>query len=454
MVLFLDSTLREGGLFKQFPRKTNLEIARLAVETGADIIELPLPYRTDESETEELISRVREVNPECTVILHCRAYEPDLEQMKKFDVDGGAAYLAASDSHRKHKLHGMTKEDTEQRLLETADILKGQNWNYSRATIEDASALYLEDREFLLHLVSQLEKRDVMVSVPDTRGILFPEQTQNFVQDLMKTGAKLAGHNHDDFSFANYNTALQAKGGFYEVHTTLMGIGDRNGIADVFPTAMLLETLGVSTRIRGDKAERVYREFSAFTGVDLSFKHPLSEAARSLSAGVHQTYPEGYFPESKLRQASIILRASSNLSSKIVDKILKDAGHELDTERARELANLLAKKALELGADLTSDQMAEVISRETGVELDPARISRYIGQDQVCILVKMKPQSSSMEVKDWAIRQGGYRANILYASPYDLVIFAPNSLDGKAFVDLLREKYRGEIENTETAITD
>jgi hypothetical protein len=77
-----------------------------------------------------------------------------------------------------------------------------------------------------------------------------------------------------------------------------------------------------------------------------------------------------------------------------------------------------------------------------------------VGQDQVCILVKMKPQSSSLDVKDWAIRSGAYRANVLYASPYDLVIFGPNYVEGKAFVDLLREMYRDEIENTETAITD
>ncbi len=454
MVLFLDSTLREGALFRQFPRRTNLEIARLAVKTGSDILELPLPYRTDTAETRELITAVRETTPECMVVLHCRAYEPDLEQMKKFDVEGGAAYLAASPSHRKHKLHGMTKKDAEQRLLEAADLLKSENWRYSRVTIEDASNLYFTDRDFLLHLVGQLKKRGVTVSVPDTRGLLFPEQMQVFVQDLVKTGAKLAGHNHDDFGFANYNTALQAKGGFYEVHTTLMGIGDRNGIADIFPTAMLLETLGMPTKIRNDDADTIYREFSAFTGIDLSFRHPLSEAARSLSAGVHQSYPEGYFPETKLRRTEIILRASPNLSSKMVDKVLRDAGYGLEMEKMKSLADSLAKKALELGADLTSEQIAEVVGRETGIRLDPARISHYIGQDQVCILVKMKPQSSSMEVKDWAIRSGAYRANVLYASPYDLVIFAPNYLNGKAFVDLLREKYRGEIENTETAITD
>lgn len=454
MVLFLDSTLREGALFEQFPLRTNLEIIRLVADAGSDILELPLPYRNGSAETREIIIRAKQTMPDGIVIMHCRAHGPDLEQVKNFEIDGCAAYLAASYSHRKHKLHGLTKEATEKKLLETADILKGEGWRYNRITIEDASNLYLEDRDYLFHLVSHLARKRVTVGIPDTRGVLFPKQTEAFVRDMMKTGAKLAGHNHDDFGFANYNTAIQAKGGFCEVHTSLMGIGERNGIADIFPTAMLLETLGASTNIRIDNADKIYREFSGFTGITLFFKHPLSESARSLSAGSHQSYPEGYFPESKIGRVGVKLRVSPNWGSKLLSTILRDSGSPLETAIVKDLTNYMASKALELGNDLTSYQIAEIVQVKTGIKLDPSKICNYVGQDEICILVRMKQHSSNMEVRDWAIRSGAYRVNMLYGSFYDLVIFAPNYLNGKAFVDLLKDRYTDGIEKIETGITN
>jgi len=376
LAIFLDSTLREGALYRLFPKEINTELARLALEYGADVLELPLPYRTSKEETCELIRNVREAKTNCLVILHGRASRSDIEDMKEFDVDGGAAYLSPTSSHRKWKLHDMSREEAEQRLMEAADMLKSQNRKYNRVTIEDASTLYFEDREFLFRLLNELKQRDVIISVPDTRGRLFPEQIESFAQDLVGTGAKLGGHNHDDFGFANYNTAIEAANGFYEVHTTLMGIGERNGIADPFPTALIMESIGVRSKIRIDGAERIYSEFCAFTDIDQNFKHVFSKESRSLSAGVHQTYPEGYFPEQKLKHSDIILRATPHLSSKIVDRILRHAGHSLETETVKALTSSIAKKSAELNGDLTSEQIAEVVKNETGIHLDPNHISR------------------------------------------------------------------------------
>jgi isopropylmalate/homocitrate/citramalate synthase len=379
MVMFLDSTLREGALYRVFPRKIKLELARLALESGIDILDLPVPYRTSKDETRELIGKVREWNPNCLVIMNGRAFGPDIECMKEFDIDGGAVFLAPSSSHRRWKLHDLTKEEAEQRLLEAADLLKSQNRKYNRVALEDASTLYSEDREFLLHLINQLKKKEVVVSLPDTRGRFFPGQIENFARNVVRTGARLAGHNHDDFGFANYNTAIEARDGFCEVHTTLMGIGERNGIADTFPTALIMESLGVKHGIRIDDSERIYSEFSALTGIYLSFKHILSREARSLSAGTHQAYPEGYFPEQKLKHQGIILRVTPNLGSKLVDHILRDAGHSLETEEVNALANSLARKAEDLEHDITPEQIAEHVKKETGIQLDPTRISPRLG---------------------------------------------------------------------------
>lgn len=456
MVSFLDSTLREGALYQVFPFDINLEIARLVTEYGAEVLEIPLPYRTSKTQTNELVASVRERSPETLVVLHGRAYEQDIEAMKDFEVDGGTSYLAASSSHRQHKLHAITREDAERRLLEAADLLNEQNWRYRRVTIEDASTLYLEDREFLFHLVKQLARKDVIVGVPDTRGRLFPDQATKFAQDLTMIGAKLSAHNHDDFGFASYNTAIMASAGFHEVQATLMGIGDRNGIADPFVTAIIMEGhFGKESRIRLSEAERIYSKFAGFTGISTNFKHPLSQEARSLSAGVHQTYPPGYFPPEKIRYLNEVnLRATSNLSSKMVDKILRSSGQILESERLKSLTNSIAKKSLELGSDLTSKHIAEIIKGETGFDVDPNSISRHIGQDQVCILVKMKPGSSSVDLKKYAIRLGAKNAHILYGSPYDLMILAPMFVDNASFVDLLREKFLREIDQTLTAIID
>lgn len=148
------------------------------------------------------------------------------------------------------------------------------------------------------------------------------------------------------------------------------------------------------------------------------------------------------------------MRVTPNLSSKTVEKILKSAGQSLDAEKLRVLTNSIAKKSLELGNDLTAPQIAQTIKEETGLDVNLDTVSRYIGQDWVCILVRMKPGASSAEVKKYAVTLGARSAHILYGSPHDLVILGPMYVDDVAFVDFLREKFPQEIEQTLTAIID
>ncbi|MEM2592305.1 MAG: hypothetical protein QXI60_06950, partial [Thermofilaceae archaeon] len=168
----LDTTLREGELYKRFKREVRVKIAELLARVGVDRIELTIDYppRTTREDVEAVIEALRSYDVE--IVLHGRAYRQDVEAAAKYDAEGVGVYLAPTSLHRRFKLGGMSFEEAKRRLEEAMELAASYGFKYRRATIEDASRYYLgEDGgiESLARLVDDLgEAGATVVSVPDT----------------------------------------------------------------------------------------------------------------------------------------------------------------------------------------------------------------------------------------------------------------------------------------------
>lgn len=400
MPKILDTTLREGELYKRFRREVRAKVAELLACVGVDRIELTIDYppRTTREDVEAVIDVLRSYDVE--IVLHGRAYRQDVEAAAKYDVEGLGVYLAPTELHRRFKLGGMSFEEAKRRLEEALELAASYGFKYRRATIEDASRYYLgEDGgiEALARLVDDLgEAGATVVSVPDTCGMLTPPQAREFFERLVALcKTPLSAHFHNDYGYASANTVEAALVGADELHVSVLGIGDRNGIADLYEVAApLIDIHGLNLRIRRDRLRELYETFSKLTGIRIPFRHPLSREAQTIRAGVHQSMalkaPEGYVPTGKLKHDfdKLYFEATTYLSKKLIQKALKN---DVDDAVLQEASSMIARLAEQKGGELGPREIAEAL-RNMNLEVDELALQKLLKPQKAYILLNLDPR--------------------------------------------------------------
>ncbi len=400
MPAVLDTTLREGELYRRFQPEVRARIARGLAEVGVDRIELTVDYppRTSRRDVEIVVDALRSYDVE--VVIHGRALRRDIEAAAKYGVEGIGVYIATTEIHRRFKLGGISFEEAKRRLEEALEIAKSQGFKYRRATVEDASRYYLGEEggiEALAELVDDLgEAGATLVSVPDTCGALTPPQARDFFQKLKKLcRTPLSAHFHNDYGHASANTVEAALAGGDELQVSILGIGDRNGIADLYEVvAPLVDVHGVELKVRREKLRSLYIEFSKITGVRIPFRHPLSSEAQTIRAGVHQSMalnaPEGYVPAGKIANDfdRIFFEATTYLSKRLIQRVVKS---EIGEEELKKLSSEIAKLAETRGRDLSSREIAEAL-RSHGYEVDEIALNKLMKPQKAYILLNLDPR--------------------------------------------------------------
>ncbi|MEM4358581.1 MAG: hypothetical protein QXX19_05485 [Candidatus Caldarchaeum sp.] len=399
MTTLLDSTFREGELFQPLKTDLKVELARRLADAGVKRVELPVDYppRTTREDIQPVVEVLGDRGVE--VVMHGRAVEQDVEAAAKYDAFGVALYISPTKIHRVHKLHGITYEEALERLAESVRAARRHGFRYVRATVEDASRFYVEGEfEMLVNAVNNLGRAGAsLVSVPDTSGLLSPRKAAEFIRSLQKSvETPLAAHFHNDYGMASSNTVQSILEGVAEAHTTIMGVGDRNGIADLYEVVATLEDIhGLSLGVDRSELAPLYSYFSRATGVRIPWRHPLSEEAKTLRAGVHQAMavakPEGYIPSKKLEHdfGTPIFHVGMYTSHRLVATI---TGMDFNDPRVRAATEALAKKSREKNGGLTLAELREVLRESLGVEVDPHAVEKYLRGEKVYLLAKLNPQ--------------------------------------------------------------
>ena len=400
MPAILDTTLREGELYRRFQPELRARIAEALAEVGVDRIELTVDYppRTTERDVRIVLDVLRSYDVE--VVIHGRALRRDIEAAAKYDVDGVGVYIATTEIHRRFKLGGISLEEAVKRLEEALEIAKAQGFSYRRATVEDASRYYFGEEgglEALAEIVNELgEAGATVVSVPDTCGSLTPPQAGDFIRRLKQAcRVPLSAHFHNDYGHASANTVEAALAGAEELQVTVLGIGDRNGIADLYEVAApLIDVHGVALKLKREKLRDLYSEFSKLTGIRIPFRHPLSLEAQTIRAGVHQSMainaPEGYVPAGKIANDfdRVFFEATTYLSKRLIQRVVRS---ELSEAELREISSEIARLAETRGGELSSREVSEAL-RARGYEVDESALSRLLKPQKAYILLNLDPR--------------------------------------------------------------
>ncbi|MCS7146057.1 MAG: hypothetical protein RMJ28_05540 [Nitrososphaerota archaeon] len=465
--MLLDSTLREGELYKVLPLPTKLRVAELLVEAGLKRVEVTVDYppRTSFEDNVRLVNFLRDRGVE--VVLHGRVYRRDIEAMGRYDVYGVALYLAVSQLHLDHKLGGINYEEAKLRILEAVELVRPMGLKYVRVTYEDASRLYMERRldvlDDLLRFTGELRSAGAtLISIPDTAGLMTPRHSREFTAYcLERSYLPVAAHFHNDYGLASTNTIESILAGAAEAHVTLLGIGDRNGIADLYEVAVPLHDVhGIDLGVNRKELARIYREFSRLTGVQIPWRHPLSEEARTIRAGVHQSMvirrPEGYIPEKKLEYDMDAVRfaVTPYMSHKLILEIARLDGHDLNEVDARRIVEEIVKRIATTGKKGSPKELANYLSEALGREVREDMVRRFFGEERAYILLKLRPQADAIKiVSELATWEEVDYIDEVYGD-VDIILKGRIKISRANLVDKLRAKFPEEIEELRVLITD
>lgn len=225
----LDTTLREGEQFTgaYFRSEQRLAIARQLDAIGVSLIEVPSPIASPE--TRAAVEQICALNLRSRIIAHVRCVAADVEAALETPVAGLNLFYGTSAELRTHS-HG---RGIEQITAEALPLIRRvrEAGRYVRFSAEDAFRSDLID---LLTVFDAVVDAGVdRIGLPDTVGIATPRQVEHLVrlchERYPQVGIEFHGHNDTGCALANTIAALE--GGADCLDVTILGIGERNGIA-------------------------------------------------------------------------------------------------------------------------------------------------------------------------------------------------------------------------------
>ena len=286
-----------------------------------------------------------------------------LEQVEALGfVDGGQSIRWISESGGR-VLNLLAKGSLKHVTTQLGKIPE-QHWNDILRDVALAHAaglgvnIYLEDwsngmkdsPEYVKSMVDALKDSGISrFMLPDTLGVLSPEQTAEFVGEMVSEFPDLHFdfHGHNDYDLSVANSAAAVKAGARGVHTTVNGLGERTGNTPVASFLGVLNAhLKVANTLKETELTHVCRYVESISGIRIPENKPIVGAAVfTQSAGIHadgdkkgHLYENQLLPERFGRVRKYALGKTSGKAN-------------------------IAKNLEELGIRLTSDQIRKVTER-------------------------------------------------------------------------------------------
>ncbi len=227
----LDSTLREGEQFAGafFSLEQRLMIARLLDAVGVTFIEVPSPVVSQE--TQRTVRALYELDLQARIVAHVRCVEADVQAALDTPVFGLNLFYGTSTELRTYS-HSRRIDQIVAAAVPLVQRIRAAG-RYARFSAEDAFRSDLVD---LLTVFDAVVDAGVQrIGLPDTVGIATPRQVEQLVRLCVerypRVGIEFHGHNDTGCAIANTVAALEAGADCLDV--TVMGIGERNGIASL-----------------------------------------------------------------------------------------------------------------------------------------------------------------------------------------------------------------------------
>lgn len=406
----MDTTLRDG---EQTPNvayspSEKVQIARLLLrEVAVDRIEIA---NAGISEGEaEAVRRITSWARKARMLprIEVLGYVDGRKSADWIVEHGGGALNLLTKGSRNHceKQLRMTPERHFKDVAETVRYARRRKLIVN-VYLEDWSAGVQDSFDYVFASVENLRTLGVKrFYLPDTLGILAPEDTSRYVSLMARTWPELhfEFHAHNDYGLAVANCLAAVAAGARGVHTSVNGMGERSGNARLAEVvAAIHDHTNQKTKTRENKLTQLSEMVATFSGKLVSDNTPIvGRDVFTQTAGIHadgdskaNLYANRLVPRRFGRKRRYALGKMSGKAS--LDQNLKAIGIELQPENRA----LVLKRIVELGdkkhtvtpedlpliiADVLKKPQEEIFKIErfevvsTNADLPIAKISLHFG---------------------------------------------------------------------------
>ncbi len=239
--------------------------------------------------------------------------------------------------------------------------------------------LYLEDwsngmrnsKEYVFQVIDGLKDENInRFMLPDTLGILNPDETYNFLKEVVNRYPNLLFdfHAHNDYDLASANVFAALKAGIFSLHTTVNGLGERAGNVPLSSViAIVRDHFNYEMSIDESKLNFVSKMVESYSGIRIPANKPLiGDNVFTQTAGIHadgdnkkNLYFNDLLPERFGRKRSYALGKTSGKAN--IQKNLEEMGIELDPASMRKVT----QRIIELGdkkETVTQEDLPYIIS--------------------------------------------------------------------------------------------
>ena len=223
----IESTLREGEQFANafFTSDQKAEIAQLLDAFGVEYLELTSPAASPQSRAD--CERIARLGLRTKILTHTRCHMDDAQLAIDTGVDG-IDVLFGTSSYLREFSHGKSIPQIIDNAVHVIEYIKSQGLEV-RFSSEDSFRSDLVDLLTVYRAVDQIGVN--RVGIADTVGVANPRQVYDLIKTLrgvVHCDIEFHGHNDTGCAIANSYCALEA--GATHVDTSVLGIGERNGI--------------------------------------------------------------------------------------------------------------------------------------------------------------------------------------------------------------------------------
>ena len=223
----IESTLREGEQFANafFDIDTKIKIAKALDNFGVEYIELTSPAASEQSRLD--CETICKLNLNAKVLTHIRCHMDDARIAVETGVDGVDVVIGTSSLLREFS-HGKDMGYIIKHATQVIKFIQSKGLEV-RFSSEDS---FRSDFNDLITLYTAVDKLGVnRVGIADTVGCADSRQVYDLVSKIRQiVSCDIECHFHNDTgcSIANAYAALEA--GATHIDTSVLGIGERNGI--------------------------------------------------------------------------------------------------------------------------------------------------------------------------------------------------------------------------------
>ncbi len=223
----IDSTLREGEQFSSahFTTEQKIQIAKALDAFGVEYIEVTSPVASPQSF--EDCKTIAALPLRAKVLTHVRCHMDDARVAVETCVDG-IDILFGTSSFLREFSHGKSVDQIIDQAQEVITFIKDHGKEV-RFSSEDS---FRSTEGDLLRVYRAVDAMGVdRVGIADTVGIATPRQCYALAHELRDhVSCDIEFHGHNDTGCAIANSYSVLEGGATHIDTSILGIGERNGI--------------------------------------------------------------------------------------------------------------------------------------------------------------------------------------------------------------------------------